>query len=215
MNDNPIEAQYDLTKKSKLRDFYEKKKFLIYLIFFILLISIGSFFLYLDQKEKKQINFSNNYIEAKLFLQSGEKVKAKEILKKLVYESNGTYSSMSLFLILGNNLIVEEEEISNLFKYILENYKFDKETKNLIIYKKLLFQSNFSSESKMVEVAKPLLNSKSLWKPHVLMLLGEYFVSKKEYQKAKEFFAEILSIRDLEKELYDKARLNLSLISND
>ena len=215
MNDNPIEAQYDLTKKTKLRDLYDKNKVLIYSIFFLIIVGIGSFFLYLDQKEKKQIDFSNHYIEAKLYLQKGEKDKAKKILRKLVYKSNATYSSISLFLILSNNLIVNEEDIFNLFKHTLENYQFDEEIKNLIIYKKLLFQSNFSVESEMIEVAKPLLNSNSLWKPHVLMLLGEYFVSKKEHQKAKEFFIQILSIKDLEKKFYNQAKLNLLLISND
>ena len=47
------------------------------------------------------------------------------------------------------------------------------------------------------------------------MLLGDYFVSKKEYLKAKEFYMEILSLKNLHKEFYDHARSHLILISND
>jgi hypothetical protein len=46
-------------------------------------------------------------------------------------------------------------------------------------------------------------------------LLGDYFVFKKEYLKAKEFYLQILSIKDLNRELYENAELQLSLISND
>ena len=62
---------------------------------------------------------------------------------------------------------------------------------------------------------KPLLNKDTLWKPHALLLLGDYFVSKDEYLKAKEFYIQILSINNLQKELYDQASSQLALIDND
>ena len=53
MADNLIEAQYDITKKSKMLKFYQENKILIYSIIFFILIIIGStFFIW---KEKKKI----------------------------------------------------------------------------------------------------------------------------------------------------------------
>ena len=60
-----------------------------------------------------------------------------------------------------------------------------------------------------------LINTETVWKPHALLLLGDYFVSKKEYLKATEFYAQILSLKNLHKELYNQARSQLIFIAND
>ena len=113
------------------------------------------------------------------------------------------------------DLIKEQEELSNLFDYVIENNIFEKEEKNLIIFKKALFQSNFIDESELLEVLKPLINTDTAWKPHALLLLGDYFVSRKEYIKAKEFYMQILSLKNINRELYDQANSRLVLIIND
>ena len=102
-----------------------------------------------------------------------------------------------------------------MYNHLLENNKFEKEVKNLIIFKKALFQSNFINEVELLEVTKPLINNESLFKPHALLLLGDYFVSKKEYLKAKEFYTQILSLMGTHKELYEQARSKLIFITND
>ena len=84
-----------------------------------------------------------------------------------------------------------------------------------MIYKKALFYSNFVNESELLNGIKPLLNTENLWKPHALLLLGDYFVSKKEYLKAKEFYTQVLYIKNLQKDLYDQARSQLVFITND
>ena len=62
---------------------------------------------------------------------------------------------------------------------------------------------------------KPLLKDETLWKPHALLLLGDYFVYKNEYFKAREFYEQILSIKNLQKDLYDQAIFQLSQIANN
>ena len=58
MENNIYEAQYDITKKTKLRKFYESNKILIYLVIFILIILfIGSNY-YLINKNKKKVLLS-------------------------------------------------------------------------------------------------------------------------------------------------------------
>ena len=215
MDQNLSEIQYDVTKKTKLRKFYDANKILIFLSPILLIITIGLVSFYLDNKEKKKILLSDNYIEGKIYLENGEKNKAKNILKKIIYENDETYSTLSLFLILNGHLVTEREELLSLFNYVLENNKFENELKNLLIYKKALFQSDFASEMELLEVVKPLINHETLWKPHALLLIGDYFVSKKEYSKAKEFYMQILSLKNLHKEFYDQARSKLVLIIND
>ena len=215
MNENLFETQYDVTKKSKLKKFYEVNKILIFSVILILIIAIASISFYSETKEKKKILLSDNYLTAKIYLENGDRNEVKNILKTIIFANDSTYSTLSLFLILNENLIVDQEELSNLFDHVLENNKFEKEVKNLIIFKKALFQSNFVSELELLDAVKPLINTETVWKPHALLLLGDYFASKKEYLKAKEFYVQILSLKNLHKELYNHARSQLIFITND
>ena len=215
MNENLFEARYDVTKKTKLKKFYETNKILIFSTILILIIAIVSVIFYSETKEKKKILLSDKYLSAKIYLENGDRNKVKNILKTIIFANDSTYSTLSLFLILNENLIVDQSELSNLFVHVLENNKFEKEIENLIIFKKALFQSNFVSELELLEAVKQLVNTETIWKPHALLLLGDYFASKKEYLKAKEFYMQILFLKNLHKELYNHARSQLIFITND
>ena len=215
MNEELFEARYDVTKKSRLKKIYEENKILIFsttIIFLIIVIFLG---VYAINKEKKNALLADNYIEAKIYLEAGEKVKAINALKNIVLSDSTIYSALSLFLILNENLIVDENEILSLFNHLLKNNKFEDEIKNLIIFKKAIFQSNSANELELIETSKPLLNAETLWKPHILLLLGDFFVSKNQNLKAKEFYTQVLSLKNLNKELYDHARSQLILTTND
>ena len=215
MNENIFEVQYDVTKKSKFKRFYDKYKILVITFLTILIVLIISLFFYLEFKEKKRISITNNYIKAKIYLDNKEKQEATTILKELVFNNDSTYSTLSFFLIINENLITDEKQLSNLFDHILENNKFDNEIKNLIIYKRLLFKSDFAEEHELLEAAKPILNTETAWKPHALLLIGDYFISKKENLKAKEFYKEIMLLKNLHRDFYYQANSRLALIEND
>ena len=215
MTNNLIEAQYDITKKSKLKKFYESNKILIYLFIFILIILFGYFSYYLDSKEKKKILLSENYVEAKIYLENENKVEALNLLKNAIFANDATYSTLSFFMILDQNLIKDYDEVTSLFDHLLANNKFDREIRNLLVYKKALLSSDYVNESELLAELKPLLNKETLWRPHALLLLGDYFVSKEEYVKAKEFYIEILSINNLQRDLYDQAKSQLAFFGND
>ena len=215
MNENLFETQYDVTKKSKLKKFYEVNKILIFSVISILVIAIASISFYSETKEKKKILISDKYLAAKVYLENGDRNEVKNILKTIIFANDSTYSTLSLFLILNENLIVDQGELSNLFDHVIENNKFEREVKNLIIFKKALFQSNFVSELELLDTVKPLINTETVWKPHALLLLGDYFASKKEYLKAKEFYVQILSLKNLHKELYNQARSQLIFVANE
>lgn len=213
MNEKIIETQYDVTKKSKLRIFYDSYKVLIYSILSALLIFYASINFYLYKQEKKVILNSEKYVEAKVNLSNNEKDKALIKLKEIIYSNDQTYSPLSLFLILNQNLIEDKKELSGFFDYLLSNIKLDEEIKNLLIYKRALFNENLLNESEVLESVQPLLNSNSLWNAHALLFLGDYFSSKGEYLKAKEFYTKVFSLENLHNVLYEQARSQLALIS--
>ena len=215
MAENFFEAQYDVTKKSKIKKFYESNKILIFSSILILIISFGSLSFYLESKESKKILLSENYVQAKFYLENGNKSEALNALKKVIFANDSTYSTLSFFLILNQNLISDYKEISILYDHLLENNKFEKELRNLLIYKKALFISNSIIESELLETMKPLLNTDTLWKPHALLLLGDYFMSKGENIKAIEFYQQILSINNLHKDFYNQAKSQLVIITHE
>ena len=215
MSENIFEAQYDLTKKSRIKKFYESNKIFIFSFILILIILFGSLIFYLDNQERKKILLSENYIQAKIYLENGNKNEALNTLKKVIFANDSTYSTLSFFLILNQNLISDYKEISALYDHLLENNNFEKELRNLLIYKKSLFSSNSVSETELLETIKPLLHTDTLWKPHALLLLGDYFMSKGENIKSREFYQQILSMNNLHKDLYDQAKSQLVIINHE
>ena len=215
MNEKLIETQYDVTRKSKIKKFYQDNKILIYSFLFLVFVTIGSIIFYFENEEKKKIAVANDYIKAKIYLENENRDKATNLLQQIINKEKGIYSALSLFLILDENLLENNENLSNLFDEVLKNNDFEKEMKNLIIFKKLLFKSNFSNELDLIEISKPIINSDSLWRPHALLLMGDFFNSRNEHTKAKDFYMQVLTIKDLHRELYDHAKLQLSLISNE
>ena len=82
----------------------------------------------------------------------------------------------------------------------------EKEIKNLVIYKKALINADFQSENIMIEILKPVINSESFWKPHSLLLLGDYFLFKGERQKAKDFYSQILTSQKTNENIFNQAQ---------
>ena len=169
MAENLFETDYDVTKKSKLKKIYESYKILIFSVILIFIISLGAFNYYLETIKKKKILLSENYFQAKIYLETGYKNEAINLLRELIFANDRTYSTLSFFLMLNRDLIGNYEEISSLFDHLLINNKYKEEEKNLLIYKKILFNSNFANETKLLEDSKLLLNTNTLWKPHVLL----------------------------------------------
>ena len=164
---------------------------------------------------KYKLKLADNYIQAEIHLEKNKVNEAKILLEKNIYANDSTYSPLSLFLLTDENLVQNKDELINLYNHVLKNNNFENEIKNLVILKKLIIQSNFSNEEEMLNTARIIISSNSLWKSHALLLLGDYFAFKKEYIKAKEFYGQILSIKNLNIKMYDKVKLKLALISNE
>ena len=115
---------------------------------------------------------------------------------EVIKSQDKVYSPLALYFILDNKIINSEEKINDLFDIIINDTKLDNEIKNLIIYKKALYNSEFETENNLLKILNPIINSESIWKSHSLYLLGEYFLSKNEKKKSKEFFEKILILEN-------------------
>ena len=134
-------------------------------------------------------------------------------LVEIINEQDPTYSPLSLYFIIDNKLISNQSEINSYFDTLIEKVSLDKEIKNLVIYKKALFNADQAQESDLLNTLNPLINSKSVWKSHALYLMAEYFYSKDQKQKSKEFFNQIISleISNSDIRLQAEKRLNRDL----
>ena len=214
MNENIFKENTNLENKSKFSEFYNKNKLIIFSFLSIVIVFLILLNFYFGNKKKEQLRLSENYISAKIYIENGENKKAIKILKNIIESKNDTYSTLALFLLLDKEFLQDKKEALDLFDYILKNTKFDKDIKNLIIYKKSIFQSNFVKEDQLLESLKPLLNDDTVWKPHALLLLGDFYLFKGQKSKAREFYSEILSLKNIDKEFYKKASMQI-VFTND
>lgn len=93
---------------------------------------------------------------------------------------------------------------------MINKTKLDKEIKNLNIYKKGLYNSNSVSENELLMILNPLINSESIWKSHALYLVAEYFYSKDEKQKAKDFFDQIITLPQVNSDIKETTQKRLN-----
>ena len=124
MSDNFIETQYDITKKSRLLKFYESNKIFLYSTILFLIILFFFIIFYLNNEEKKKISLSNQYIQAKIYLEKEDKDEALKVLKNVVLADDPTYSTLSFFLIVNQNLITDYNELTNLPYLVYQNMAY-------------------------------------------------------------------------------------------
>ena len=184
------------TRNEKIKNFFiiNKKKIIIFGSLFILMAIF--YFLFLEIKERNKIKLAEKYNKIKIEHTINSKEDTKNKLIEIIYENDTTYSPLALYFIIDNEILNENNEINKLFDQIINKTKLDKEIKNLIIYKKALFNSDFTSENELLNILNPVINSESIWASHALYLLAEYFYSKNEKEKAKEFFNKIVGMKN-------------------
>ena len=194
--DEDIEIINTNTRNEKIKNFFiiNKKKIIIFASFFILIAIF--YFLFLEIKERNKIKLAEKYNKIKIEHTTNNKEDTKNKLIEVIYENDTTYSPLALYFMIDNEILSENNEINKLFDQVINKTKLDKEIKNLIIYKKALFNSDFTSENELLNILNPIINSESIWKSHALYLLAEYFYSKNEKKKAKEFFNKIVGMNN-------------------
>ncbi len=201
------------TRNEKIKSFFiQNKKKIISVLGVIVLLLIG-YFAFGEYQDRKKIKISDSFNAITINYSESNKEKTAKDLIQIINEKNSTYSPLSLYFIIDNELISEKNKINELFDVIIYETSLDKEIKNLNIYKKALYNADDVNESDLLNILKPLINSVSIWKSHALYLMAEYFYSKNENQKSKEFFNQIINLENANKEikLESHKRLNRDL----
>tara|TARA_A100001015_G_scaffold315073_1_gene426009 strand:+ start:323 stop:967 length:645 start_codon:yes stop_codon:yes gene_type:complete len=201
------------TRNEKIKNFFvnnKNKLFFVFILLLIGLIAIYSFDKY-EANKKKQISDDFNLITIEY--SENTKNKSTNKLIEIINKKDPTYSPLSLYFIIDNELITDQIQINELFDLLINKTPLDEEIKNLVIYKKALFNADQATETELLMMLRPIMNSKSVWKSHALYLLGEYFYSQSQNQKSKEFFNQIISLDNPNQDIRLQAekRLNRDL----
>ena len=198
------------TRNEKIKNFFlkNKKKLITLLLVFILILI--SFFGYKEFKKRQKIQISNLYNSTILSYSKKNRDLTISNLEKIILKKDATYSLLSLYFIIDNRLIDNLNKINNFFDILINETPLEKEIRNLVIYKKGLYNADHVDENTLINILNPIINSESVWKSHGLYLLAEYFYSKNEKKKSKEFFESILKTENANQNLIIESQKRLS-----
>ena len=198
------------TRNQKIKDFFINNKKILATITIFLIFTILSFYIYQIYKDQHKENISKRYNSAIIDHKNGDDSKIIFEMKEIIEDKNSTYSPLALYYLIDENLINDKDEINYLFDVLINKTTLDYEIRNLIIYKKALFNADTANENELLNILNPVINSKSIWKSHGLYLLAEYFYSKNEKQKSKDFFNQILNTKNANTDIIKETQKRLN-----
>tara|TARA_Y100001936_G_scaffold217006_1_gene228608 strand:- start:185 stop:829 length:645 start_codon:yes stop_codon:yes gene_type:complete len=198
------------TRNERIKNFFQKNKKTLIFTIVIFIVSLISFYTFQIFKDKKKVLISNKYNTAIIEYNDLNKAQTTSDLIEVIDDQDSTYSPLALYFIIDNNLIDDRAKINELFDILINIRSLESEIKNLIIYKKGLFNADHVSESQILKILNPIINSESVWKSHALYLVAEYFYSKNEKQKSKEFYDQILLTENANQEIRKEAQKRLN-----
>ena len=184
------------TRHERVRNFFVKNKSKIILILLAIIIVLIAAYSFDKYKTNQKIEISNKFNSTTLMHSDKNKESTIKNLVEIINKKDPTYSPLSLYFILDKKLISDRAKINEYFDLLIENTPLDKEINNLVIYKKALFNADQAQESDLLNILNPLINSESVWRSHALYLMAEFFYSKDQKQKSKEFFNQIISLEN-------------------
>ena len=207
--DQEVEIINTETRKEKIKNFIiNKKNTIISILVFFVLILFG-YFIYQEYLERNRVKLANKYNLLIIEYENGNESNILNSMKEIIKDKDRTYSPLAFYYLLDNNLITSQEEINTYFDIIINEIGLDKENKNLTIFKKGLFNSEFANENELLNILNPVIKSDSIWKPHALYLMAEYYFSKNEKQKSKEFLEKLISLENINDKIKLEAQKRL------
>ena len=198
------------TRNEKVRNFFINNKNKIISTIVVLIIVLIGAYSFDSYKTNKKKEISNKFNSTTLTYSENIKDLTAQKLVEIINDQDPTYSPLSLYFIIDNKLISNQSEINSYFDVLIEKTSLDKEIKNLVVYKKALFNADKAQESDLLNILNPLINSESVWKSHALYLMAEYFYSQDQKQKSKEFFNQIASLEDANSDIKLEAQKRLN-----
>ena len=207
--DEEISIINSKTRTEKIRNFLlENKKLLISILVFLVLFLISFYSFQIYKNNQKEL-ISDKYNNATTNIDKSDPSRIVSELKEVIDYRDSTYSPLALYFIIDNKLLDNQDEINELFDVLINKTSLEEEIKNLIIYKKALFNADNVNENQLLKILNPLINSQSVWKSHALYLIAEYFYSNNEKQKSKEFYNQILLTENANQDIIKEAQKDL------
>jgi len=195
--DEEIEIINTNTRVEKLKNFLiSKRKQLITLLILIILILI-SFFGYQEFNTRSKEKLANKFNQIVTNFENEKKQNINSNLIEIIKTKDKTYSPLAFFFLLDNDLISSNQEINSYFDLLINDVSLDKEIKNLTIYKKGLYNSDFVDENQLLDILNPVIKSESIWKPQAMYLMAEFYLAKNQKQKSKDFFDQVINIENV------------------
>ena len=197
------------TRNEKIKNFLIEKRKIIIFVVSILILGLLSFYSFNAYKESNKKKLSDRYNKLIIEYKDIDKSTIISSMVEIINYKDRTYSPLALYFLIDNNLIQDKNKINSLFDILIDETALEFEIKNLIIYKKALYNADIVNENELLNILDPLIKSKSVWSSHALYLVGEYFYSKNNKLKSKEFFNEILIIDNANQDILKEARKRL------
>ena len=198
------------TRNQKIRNFLiNNKKILLFSSIILVLIILG-FYSYQIYQNRNLESLSNKYHNAIVAHKNGDSSKIIKEMKEVIEFKNSTYSPLAIYYLIDENLIKNRNEINDLFDILIDKTTLDDEIKNLIIYKKALYNADYISENELLKILNPIINSNSVWRSHGLYLMAEYFYYNDEKEKSKEFFNQILNTENANPDIIQETQKRLN-----
>ena len=203
-----IEIINQNTRIEKIKNFFSNNyKKLIGLLISTLLL-LFSYFGYQEYKKRAKLEIAEIYNQISLKEITIKNADDIEQLVKIIKEKDPIYSALSLYFIIENDLLNDRKEINNFFDLVIKSQE-EKEIKNLIIYKKAMYNADVATENELLEILNPILKSESVWKSHALLLMADYFENGNNFIKSKDFLQEIVNSELVNNEIRIEAERRL------
>ena len=203
-----IEIINQNTRIEKMKNFFSNnlKKLIVLLILILLLLF--SYYGFQEYKKRIKIKIAETYNQITLKEINAENSNDIEKLVEIIKANDPIYSALSLYFIIENDLVNDQKEINNFFDLVINSQK-EKEIKNLIIYKKAMYNADIISENELLDILNPILKSESVWKSHALLLMADYFEHNNNLIKSKDFLEEIVNSKLVNNEIRIEAERRL------
>ena len=207
--DQEVEIINTNTRNEKIKNFFVKFKKLIFSILVIIILILLSFFYYQDFKKKNKMKLADKYNILISKFETGNEDSIVNEFKNIINVKDKTYSPLAFYFLLDNNLIKSNDEINGYFDILINEISLEKEIINLTIYKKGLYNSDFADESALLNILNPVIKSKSIWRPHALFLMAEYYYANNQKNKSKDFFEQIIDIENVNPRIKQESQKRL------
>lgn len=156
--DQDLDKKIDF--KIKLISIFKKHKIKFISLTTIILITLVTFFVFIEKKKRKNVLLAEKYIKAGILLSNEKISEAKNSYEEIIFENNEFYSLLALNQVLEKKLINNKSKILEYFLE-LEKKTTSSNLADLILFKKALYLMKNDEIESGTTILNNLINKKS------------------------------------------------------